>query len=345
MTSSGGAPSIAIARQTGPRTVRLSTVQLVLLGLGLLAALVAVFWVFVEGQFRMALEAPADWGHTLIVPFISGYFVYLRKDELLEKPFTANWLGLPIVVLGVAFYVASTFGPSWFVLHHNARGLSIGITLLGLSLQLLGWRATRLMLFPLAYWVVFGQTVSDRLLQVVTQSMQDWSALGAFGLLKLFGVDVERGGNVITVFVNGEPNQLNVAEACSGMRMLVAFLALGVAIAYTGLAARRARPLGRARRDRRQCAARLHARHPLALGRELRLWRLPQLRGARVARARADALPRHHVVPAQPLCRHARGRQEGSSACRLSVPPSTATSPRSPCSSSAPSASACSSRS
>lgn len=235
MTSSGGAPSIAMARPTGPRTVRLSTVQLVLLGSAMLAALVAVFWVFVEGQFRMALEAPADWGHTLIVPFISGYFVYLRKDELLAKPFTANWLGLPVVILGVAFYVASTFGPSWFVLHHNARGLSIGITLLGLSLQLLGWRATRIMLFPLAYWVVFGQTVSDRLLQVVTQSMQDWSALGAFGLLKLFGVDVERGGNVITVFVNGEPNQLNVAEACSGMRMLVAFLALGVAIAYTGL--------------------------------------------------------------------------------------------------------------
>jgi exosortase len=236
MTSSGGAPSIAIARPAGPKPVRLSPAQLMLLGLGLVAALVAVFWVFVEGQFRMALEAPADWGHTLIVPFISGYFVYLRKDELLEKPFTANWLGLPIVILGVAFYVASTFGPSWFVLHHNARGLSIGITLFGISLQLLGWRATRIMLFPLAYWVVFGQTVSDRLLQLVTQSMQDWSALGAFGLLKLFGVDVERSGNVITVFVNGEPNQLNVAEACSGMRMLVAFLALGVAIAYTGLA-------------------------------------------------------------------------------------------------------------
>jgi exosortase len=236
MTSSGGAPSIAITRPAGPKPVRLSPAQVVLLGFGLLAALVAVFWVFVEGQFRMALEAPADWGHTLIVPFISGYFVYLRKDELLEKPFTANWLGLPIVILGVAFYVASTFGPSWFVLHHNARGLSIGITLFGISLQLLGWRATRIMLFPLAYWVVFGQTVSDRLLQLVTQSMQDWSALGAFGLLKLFGVDVERSGNVITVFVNGEPNQLNVAEACSGMRMLVAFLALGVAIAYTGLA-------------------------------------------------------------------------------------------------------------
>jgi exosortase len=166
---------------------------------------------------------------------MSGYFAYLKKDEILAKPFKANWMGLPIVVFGVAAYVASTFGPSWFVLHHNARGVSIGITLGGLSLLVLGWNATKYLLFPLAYWVVFGQTVSDRLLQLVTQRMQDWSAVGAWGMLAVFGIDVERSGNVITVFVDGKPNQLNVAEACSGMRMLVAFLALGVAIAYTGL--------------------------------------------------------------------------------------------------------------
>ena len=53
--------------------------------------------------------------------------------------------------------------------------------------------------------------------------------------VKVTGIDVERSGNIITVFVNGEATPLNVAEACSGMRMLVAFLALGVAIAYTGL--------------------------------------------------------------------------------------------------------------
>jgi exosortase len=181
----------------------------------LLAALIAVFWVFVKQQVLQAFEQPADWGHTLLVPFMSAYFAYLKKDEILAQPFKANWYGLPIVVFGVAAYVASTFGPSWFVLHHNARGLSIGITLFGLSLQILGWKATKYLLF--------------------TQRMQDWSAVGAWALLAVFGIDVERSGNVITVFVNGVPNQLNVAEACSGMRMLVAFLALGVAIAYTGL--------------------------------------------------------------------------------------------------------------
>jgi exosortase len=83
--------------------------------------------------------------------------------------------------------------------------------------------------------VAFGQSISERLLQRVTEDMQDWSAVGAHVLLAISGIDTERSGNVLTVFVNGVPQQLNVAEACSGMRMLVAFLALGVAIAYTGL--------------------------------------------------------------------------------------------------------------
>lgn len=205
-------------------------------GVVLLAALVAVFWVFVQTQARYAYTQPADWGHTIFIPVISGYFVYLRREELLAQPFRPNWvLGLPLVLAGVGGYVASTFGPSWFVLHHNARGLAFGVTLFGLSTLLLGVRATRVIAFPLAYWIVFGQSVSDRLLQTVTERMQDWSAVGAWGMLSVIGLDVERSGNVITLFVNGEPRQLNVAEACSGMRMLVAFLALGVAIAYTGL--------------------------------------------------------------------------------------------------------------
>jgi exosortase len=233
-TAGGGGPrKVSASAAAAFRSI--TPTQAIVAGTVLLGALITVFWVFAKQQVIQAFEQPADWGHTLFVPFMSGYFAYLKKDEILAKPFKANWMGLPIVVFGVAAYVASTFGPSWFVLHHNARGVSIGITLGGLSLLVLGWNATKYLLFPLAYWVVFGQTVSDRLLQLVTQRMQDWSAVGAWGMLAVFGIDVERSGNVITVFVDGKPNQLNVAEACSGMRMLVAFLALGVAIAYTGL--------------------------------------------------------------------------------------------------------------
>lgn len=209
--------------------------QIVVAGVLLAAAYVAVFWVFVKTQVKWAFDEPADWGHTLLVPAISGYFVYARRHDLLAAPAKANWWGAPVVVVGVALYVATTFGPPSFVLHHNARGISIGITLLGTVLLLLGGRMTKILLFPILYWVAFGQSISERLLQKVTEDMQDWSAVGAHVMLAISGVDVERSGNVLTVFVNGVPNQLNVAEACSGMRMLVAFIALGVLIAYTGL--------------------------------------------------------------------------------------------------------------
>ena len=210
--------------------------RLVFAGALLLAVMVCVFWEFARVQVKWALDEPADWGHTLIIPFISGYFVWMRRAEINAHPLTPNWIGFPFVLVGVGAYIASTFGPSWFVLHHNARGAAMGVTLFGLALQICGWRVTKILLFPLAYWICFGQSISDRLLQLVTERMQDWSAIGAGAMLAIFQIDVERSGNVLSVYVDGEARKLNVAEACSGMRMLVAFLALGVAIAYTGLA-------------------------------------------------------------------------------------------------------------
>jgi exosortase len=51
----------------------------------------------------------------------------------------------------------------------------------------------------------------------------------------VIGTEVDRNGNTLTVWSDGVAHPLNVAEACSGMRMLVAFLALGVFLAYTNL--------------------------------------------------------------------------------------------------------------
>ncbi len=232
----GSSPDVSRhARALQEPGFELSTQRLVFALALLLVVLVAVFWEFARIQVRWALDEPADWGHTLIIPVISGYFVWMRRAEIAARPLTTNWLGFPFIIFGVGAYIASTFGPSWFVLHHNARGVAVGITLFGLALQLCGWRVTKLLLFPLAYWICFGQSVSDRLLQTITEDMQDLSAIGAHALLSVFQLDVDRSGNVLSVYVDGEARKLNVAEACSGMRMLVAFLALGVAIAYTGL--------------------------------------------------------------------------------------------------------------
>ncbi len=206
-----------------------------LLGLALLVVFVAGFWTFFVAQWRMSLEEPSDWGHTFAIPFISGYLVWLRREQILSVALRPCWPAASVVVLGILGYALATFGPGWFAQHHNARGGSVGITLIGLCWLILGSRATKYMIFALCYWIIFGQKVSDGILRPVTERMQDWSSIGAYWSFVAMGSDVERSGNVLTIWHDGEQQALNVAEACSGMRMLVAFLALGVLIAYTSL--------------------------------------------------------------------------------------------------------------
>jgi exosortase len=138
-------------------------------------------------------------------------------------------------VSGLALYMFSAFGPP-AVQHHNVRGLGCGIALLGAALSVFGLASLRWIWFPWAYWVVFGQSISERVMSKVTERMQDWSAIGSDILLNAVGIDTERSGNVLTVHMSdGTLHPLNVAEACSGMRTLMAFLAIGVAMAALGL--------------------------------------------------------------------------------------------------------------
>ena len=199
------------------------------------ACYLLTFWDFLRNQAIEAVTQPSDWGHTLLIPAISGYFVWLRRDRLLAEPFRPSWWGIAVFLLGMSVYMMSAFGPA-AVQHHNVRGLGAGIALLGGALAIFGLRSFRYLWFPWAYWLVFGQSVSQRLLSRVTERLQDWSAIGAEILMNTLGIDVERVGNVLTIHLaDGTSHPLNVAEACSGMRTLMAFMAIGVAMAALGL--------------------------------------------------------------------------------------------------------------
>ena len=200
----------------------------------LVVLLIGVFWEWILHQVEWAIREPSDWGHTLIIPLVSGYFVWTKRELILAKPLHPSWWGLAIMILGIAWYMICNLGPAALA-HHNIRASGFGITLIGMGLLLLGWAAMKYVWFPLFYMLAFFQTVSERLMHIVTYRMQDISAKGAYVFLNLIGIETDLSGNVLTIFKDGNPMQLNVAEACSGMRMLVAFLALGVAMAYLSL--------------------------------------------------------------------------------------------------------------
>ncbi len=232
-----GSHAVALGRLPNAAASEVLDGRLVIGAAGVLLGVVTwLFWDFLSGQVRWAITAQADWGHTLVIPFIAGYFVYLKRGELLAEPFRTAWIGLVPILLGTAWYMTCALGPPT-LRHHNLLGAGVALTFFGLVLLLFGFRAMRWLWFPLAYLAVFGQTISDRLMNIVTFEMQDITARGSHLLLIVLGLDVDRLGNTLYLFDEGaaETRALNIAEACSGMRMLMAFLALGVAMAFTGL--------------------------------------------------------------------------------------------------------------
>ncbi|MDG2291424.1 MAG: exosortase/archaeosortase family protein [Phycisphaerales bacterium] len=205
-----------------------------LFGGSLLIAIIWLFWDFLYRQVLFAINQQADWGHTLVIPFIAGYFVWLNRAALLREPFRASWTGLVLLLAGMTWYSFCALGPV-VLRHHNLMGAGVGLTLIGLTLFLFGWRSMRWLWFPLLYMIIFSQTISNRFLEILTFNLQDIAAYGSYWGLTIFGYDVSKSGNALRIFHQGETIPINIAEACSGMRMVVALLALGIAMAYRGL--------------------------------------------------------------------------------------------------------------
>lgn len=214
-------------RTVEPSTTIVLALLAVLLGLSL-----AVFFDFLRKQVAFAVTQPSDWGHTLIIPAVGVYLAWLRRDELLAAPFRPCWPALVLLLLGVGWYALCVIGPKP-LFHHNLQAAGVTLALFGATWTILGTRAMRVLWFPLLYVCVFSQTLSERMLSKVTFLLQDFAALGAYGVLLVLGLDADRSGNTITVMSEGVSHPLNVAEACSGMRMVVAFTALGTFLAAT----------------------------------------------------------------------------------------------------------------
>lgn len=205
-------------------------------------AIVGTLWFafrdFFALQVHYATAEAADWGHTLFIPLIALYIVFLHKADLFARPFRTSWAGVGLVLFGIAWYAFTWLGPdSTFINSHNVRSIGVFLAISGACIALLGWRSLVWLWFPLLYLLVFGQRITDKVLLNITYPMQDIATWGSWHALDLLGYDLlPREGNSINLLLpGGEIYPLDVAEACSGMRMLMAFMALGTVIAYVGL--------------------------------------------------------------------------------------------------------------
>jgi exosortase len=173
-----------------------------------------------------------DWSHALIVPLISLYFLYQHRHELRAAEYRTSWIGFAVLLIGIASYFLGIFP----IRNATVMGWAMILALFGLVWFLCGWQVMKVAWFPIAF-LVFAIKISDGAWSSIAFKLQYIAAQAGGVLITLLGMPLGLEafvrGNVIELERHAQfIGELNVAEACSGLRMLTTFIALGVAVAY-----------------------------------------------------------------------------------------------------------------
>lgn len=218
----------------------------------IIACFLTLHWQFLLRAIRIATDAEGntfyevfknamsstwnkDWSHTLVIPFISLFYILANRQKLTAQRRTVFWPGLLLMFAGIGGYIFWIF-PGRV---HMLQGWSMILTLLGATLLLLGPRPIKVLWFPI-FFLVFAAKLPEAAWSTLAWRLQLLAAKSSTFVLQLlgliFGFDAEnRGSTIDLIFLkNGAwvTEGINVEEACSGMRMLMAFIALATAMAF-----------------------------------------------------------------------------------------------------------------
>ncbi len=217
---------IAAPRSTDPgRTGRFSTPLLV--ALGVLAVLYGWLFEINARQLVHTWYTDPDWSHGFLVPLIALYLAYLHKDTLLNLRPKGSTIGLVLLLYGVASQVLFRIAGQ-----PQASNLTILVVLFGLTLWILGWEYLKILWLPICY-LLFMINPPEVLYVKITTPLQLLAASAGVHFLPLFGIHAVQSATQVNIQQGTHWLSLDVAEACSGIRMLTAFFALSVALAYS----------------------------------------------------------------------------------------------------------------
>jgi exosortase len=201
----------------------------------LAAAFGALFWINLERLWQSTNPSSGDpnWGHALFIPLISLAYLLEHRERLRQTPARPALAGLGVILAGIALFVGGIgVGANFAQFGPYLQDLGMLTTLLGCVLAIFGWPMVRVALFPIAYLLCalpWPPYVHDAL----TLPLQRLAATASVHVLQLTGMNVEQAGNTLHILTAGGADRvLNVAEACSGMRSLITFIAIGLAVAF-----------------------------------------------------------------------------------------------------------------
>ena len=183
----------------------------------ILSAVVARDGVSLMTSFWFSL---AEYSHGVLIPFISAFLVWRNRENLGDL--RGSWLGPVVVIVGLIVWLLGVLSTITALSQYALVVMIYGVvlTLVGPSVFSRLWAPMLMLLLMVPLPHFFYANLSSQL-QLISSALGVW-------LMRLCGISVYLSGNVIDL----GHFQMQVVEACDGLRYLFPLMTLGFIVAY-----------------------------------------------------------------------------------------------------------------
>jgi exosortase len=163
------------------------------------------------------------YSHGFLVPFITAYLIWIKKDCLKDLGWRYNQWGLVLILAALLVHAFSTLAAVFFV-----SGYSLLLLAFGVTLYFFGKEITRQIVFPLSF-LVFMLPLPLVAINAISFPLRMFVTKMSVGILN----------SITTMPVTSEGfrilfpgDSLVIGSPCSGLRSLISLLALGSVFAH-----------------------------------------------------------------------------------------------------------------
>jgi exosortase len=171
------------------------------------------YWLYVRWT-----EPDTFFAHGFLIPGVFLWLLYRRRECLARLEPSPTWLGLLLIVPALLLHLCAMA-----VELYSPSGFTLPVLLAGIILYCWGWPHLKLLLFPVAF-LFFGVPWPLNWVHAMSFRLKIVAVDLSTQATNLLGTACQESGSFI-LFASGE--RLLVGNPCSGLRSLIALVALG----------------------------------------------------------------------------------------------------------------------
>ncbi len=168
-------------------------------------------------------QSDDDYSAGQLVPITALFLIWKERKKLKESTLSPFWYG---IILLFASHAARLYGLIY--MYESAERYSLVLMIAGLVLTVAG-----LDVFKRTFWIILFLFLMvpfpGQIHNLISGPLQKIATSGSVFMLEAFGANVSQQGNIVSL---NRGTTMAVEEACSGLRMLTAFIIVSAFIAY-----------------------------------------------------------------------------------------------------------------